>query len=85
MPPPSTHSVALSWTASASSGVNGYNVYRGPVSGGPYAMVSSSPVAATQYTDSTVQAAQTYYYVVTAVNSSNTESAYSNEVAAAIP
>jgi len=85
VPPPSTHSVALSWTASASTGVIGYNVYRGPVSGGPYAMVSSSPVAATQYTDSTLQPAQTYYYVVTAVNTSNVESAYSNEVSAAIP
>jgi len=84
-PPPGAHSVALSWTASTSNGVSGYNVYRGPVSGGPYAVVSSSLVAATQYTDSTVQSAQTYFYVVTAVDSNNAESAYSNEVSAAIP
>ncbi|MBZ5501221.1 MAG: choice-of-anchor D domain-containing protein [Acidobacteriia bacterium] len=84
-PSPSPHSVALSWTASTSSGVTGYNVYRSPVSGGPYAMVSPSRVAATQYTDSTVQSAQTYYYVITAVDSSNAESAYSNEASAAIP
>ena len=80
-----THSVALSWAASSSSGVTGYNVYRGTVSGGPYAMVSSSLVAATQYTDTTVQSGQTYYYAVTAVDSSNAQSAYSNQVAATIP
>src|SRR5947199_5305069 len=30
------HQVQLSWSASSSSGVSGYNVYRGTVSGGPY-------------------------------------------------
>ena len=83
--PASTHSVALSWTASTSIGVTGYNVYRGTTSSGPYAMVSSSLVAATQYTDTTVQSGQTYYYVVTAVDSSNTESVYSNQAPATIP
>jgi Abnormal spindle-like microcephaly-assoc'd, ASPM-SPD-2-Hydin len=81
---PPSHSAALSWTASTSA-VIGYNVYRGTESGGPYTKLNSSVIAATNYTDSTVQAGQTYYYVVTAVNSSDIESVYSNQVSAAIP
>jgi hypothetical protein len=78
------HSVALSWTASTSS-VVGYNIYRGSVSGGPYTLLTSSPVAGTSYTDLTVQAGQIYFYVVTAVAASGTESVFSNEVSATIP
>jgi fibronectin type 3 domain-containing protein len=32
-----------------------------------------------------VQAGQTYYYVVTALDSTNQESTYSSEIAAAVP
>jgi len=81
----SGHSVALSWMASTSSGVTGYNVYRRTVSSDPYTKVSSSLVATTQYTDTTVQSGQTYYYAVTAVDSSNVESTYSNQATATIP
>jgi hypothetical protein len=77
------HSVHLTWTASAN--VSGYNVYRGTVSGGPYTMINSSLDATTAYTDSTVISGQTYYYVVTAVNSSSQESGYSNVIKAVIP
>jgi fibronectin type 3 domain-containing protein len=65
--------------------VVGYNVYQGTVSGGPYAKLTSTPVSAVQYTDTTVQSGQTYFYVVTAVDSSNDESAFSNQAVAAIP
>ena len=81
---PSQHSVALSWTASTSA-VVGYNVYRGTVSGGPYTKINSSVIAATNYTDSTVQSGTTYYYVATAVDASGNESVYSNEVQAVVP
>ena len=74
-----SHTVTLNWVASISSNVAGYNVYRGTVSGGPYAKLnSSSLVVGTTYTDSTVQSQQSYYYVATAVDSSGNESAYSN-------
>jgi hypothetical protein len=79
-----THFVALSWTASTSPGV-AYNVYRGTVSGGPYVKLNSATVPGTSYTDSPVASGQTYFYVVTAVDSNNIESAYSNEVSAAVP
>jgi fibronectin type 3 domain-containing protein len=42
-------------------------------------------VTQTAYTDTTVQAGQTYYYVTTAVDSSGNESTYSNEVQAVVP
>jgi hypothetical protein len=78
------HSVVLSWVASTST-VVGYNVYRGTQSGGPYTLITSSTVLATTYTDTAVQAGATYFYVVTAVDSSSNESSFSNEVQAVIP
>ena len=81
---PVSHSVTLSWTASTST-VSGYNVYRSTVSGGPYSKINSSLVAGTTYTDSTVQASQTYFYVVTSVDGSGTESAFSAEVSVTVP
>ena len=78
------HSVALTWVASTST-VSGYHVYRGTQSGGPYTLISSGLVSVLTYTDSTVQAGATYFYVVTAVDSGGNESAFSNEVQAVIP
>ena len=77
-------SATLSWQAGA-SGITGYNVYRGTVNGGPYSQLNSSLLAATSYTDSTVTAGNTYYYVTTEVNSSGQESGYSNVAEAQIP
>jgi hypothetical protein len=79
------HAVNLSWSASSSQDVAGYNVYRGSVSGGPYTEQNSSLDTQTAFTDANVQAGQTYYYVTTAVDSSGNESAYSNEVQASVP
>src|SRR5437016_28871 len=79
------HQVQLSWGASSSSGVTGYNVYRGSVSGGPYTKINSALVVGTTYSDSSVQAGKAYFYVTTALNGSGTESAYSNEVQATVP
>ena len=81
---PTQHSVDLSWGASSSSNVQGYNVYRAGVSGGPYAAVVSAN-SGTTFVDGSVQSGQTYFYVVTAVDTSGTESAYSNQVQAVIP
>jgi hypothetical protein len=80
-----SHSVALNWAASSSSGVVGYYVYRSTVSGSSYTRITSSVVNALKYADSTVSSGKTYYYVVTAVNSSGAESAHSAQVDAVIP
>lgn len=81
---PTNHSVALAWDRSSST-VVGYFVYRSSKSGGPYAKVNSAADASTSFSDSTVANGQVYYYVVTAVDSSNIESAYSNQVSVTIP
>jgi hypothetical protein len=78
------HSVILSWTAS-DSGVVGYQVYSSTVSGGPYVRMTSTPVNNSSYAVTGVQPGRTYYYVVTALNSSSQESAYSSEVTAIVP
>ena len=79
-----THSVTLNWEAGPSS-VEGYNVYRSEVSGGPYQRINSSLVTSPTYVDTTVQSGGHYFYVVTSLKKNGDESAYSNEVAVNIP
>lgn len=79
-----SHSVTLSLTPDSSK-VAGYNVYRSSTSGGPYTKLNSPLLASTTYTDSTVVASQTYFYVGTSVDSGGNETAYSNQVSATIP
>ena len=81
---PIPHSVDLSWIASSST-VAGYNVYRSTQPGSGYQLINTSLVTGTTYTDSTVQSGQTYFYVVTALDANNTESAFSNQASAPIP
>jgi Abnormal spindle-like microcephaly-assoc'd, ASPM-SPD-2-Hydin len=81
---PTQHSVSLSWTDSG-SGIVGYNVYRGSISGGPYAKINSALDSTTTYTDTSVLAGQTYYYVTTSVNGSGMQSGYSNQAQAVVP
>jgi hypothetical protein len=69
------YSVNLSWNAS--SGVGGYNLYRGTTSNGAYTKINSTMDANTAYTDSTVAAGQVYYYEATSVSSAGQESARS--------
>jgi hypothetical protein len=78
------HSVGLSWTSGLPL-VTAYNVYRSTVSGGPYTKLNSVADAAAAYTDSSAQAGQTYYYVVTSETLAALESVYSNEVSATVP
>jgi len=78
------HSVSLTWVPSNSPGVVGYNVYRGTASGGPYSEMTGSPVSGNSYTDTTVAAGQTYYYVAATVTGTG-ESGYSNQAAASVP
>jgi hypothetical protein len=79
------HTVDLSWNASTSTSIAGYNLYRGTISGGPYSKINSALDTSMSYGDSTVQSGQTYYYVTTAVDSAGAESAYSSKVQAVIP
>lgn len=79
-----SHSVSLSWTASTST-VSGYNVYRSTVSGSGFGKLNSSILSGLTFSDTSVQAGITYFYVATAVDSGGDESANSNQVSATIP
>jgi len=77
--------VNLSWTASTSPNVVGYNVYRRTGTTGSYTKINAILNATTVFSDTSVTDGQTYYYETTAVNSSNEESAPSSAVQAVIP
>ena len=81
----SSYSVELSWTASTSSNVLGYNLFRSTTSGGPYTQINPVVIAGTTYQDTSVAAGKTYYYVTTTVSGSGKQSAYSAQTSAAIP
>lgn len=80
-----TAQVVLTWTASQSPGIAGYNVYRSTTSGGPYTQINSSLDTTTTYYDVAVQNGVTYYYVTTAVNTAGEQSSYSNQSSAMVP
>jgi hypothetical protein len=74
----SSSQINLAWTAS--SGATSYNVKRATVSGGPYSTIATG-VTTTSYSNTGLSASTTYYYVVSAVNSSG-ESANSSQASA---
>jgi hypothetical protein len=54
----------LVWHASATAGLQGYNVYRGDSAGGPFVKLNGAPLSVTEYKDDTEGgAARRYYYV----------------------
>ena len=82
-PAPVQHTVALSWGPS-SSPVSGYRVYRSTVSGSGFSALTSV-IGNLSFSDDTVAAGTTYYYVVTAVDAAGQESTHSNEATAVVP
>jgi fibronectin type 3 domain-containing protein len=79
----SSTSVHLTWTASTTSSVTGYNIYRGP-SGGTLTRISSTGID-TSYDDTSAAAGTAYDYAVTAVTTGGPESANSNTVTVTTP
>lgn len=78
------HVVDLTWVASKSKDVVGYNVYRG-ADGWYWWKINSSLTASTTYSDSTVADKTVYYYATTAVDIEGHESKKSNIVKSTIP
>ena len=72
------NAITLTWNL---NGATSYTLRRGLTTGGPYAIIGSGLTTAT-YTDSTVDNAVTYYYVVDAVNASGAYSIDSTEASA---
>jgi hypothetical protein len=78
------HVVELSWNASTSSNVVGYNVYRSPDTA-TWKKVNVSLVGSTLYSDATVANNTTYYYAATAVDTTGRESSKTAAVKAVVP
>ena len=79
----SAHTVDLSWAASTSADVSGYNVYRAVYTDSceSFFKINSVLITSTSYTDAEVTNGTSYCYATTAVNTSDVESGYSNIVA----
>jgi len=78
------HVVDLSWQASTTTDVTGYNVYRSP-DGVNWKKTNISLIASTMYSDSTVANGSTYYYAATAVDIYGKESSKSASVKVSVP
>ncbi|MGO9086687.1 MAG: choice-of-anchor D domain-containing protein, partial [Terriglobales bacterium] len=80
--PEPTYTVNLSWTASTSPNISGYNIYRAVYTSscGSFSKINPALNTSTLYTDSVVSDGTYYCYATTAVNSSDEESGYSNIV-----
>ena len=77
--------VELEWDQNSESDLAGYNIYRSGQSGSGYVRLNGPLITTTSYSDDTIEAGQTYYYVCTAVNDGDLESGFSNEVPYTVP
>jgi hypothetical protein len=85
--PAPVHTVQLTWVASPTEDVSGYNVYRAVFANsvcGTYSTIGSTNPPTTAFTDNNVTDGTTYCYATTAVDPSG-ESTYSNIAQAQIP
>lgn len=78
------HVVDLSWSASTSTNISGYNVYRS-ADNKTWSKINASLVPSTIYDDSTASNGSTYYYAATAVDISGNESAKSSSIKVSVP
>ncbi len=81
------HGILVSWTASTSTNVAGYNVYQAIYSAGVWAKVNTSLVTGTSYLEpsASLTTGTEYEYAATAVDSTGNESSYSNIVTVTAP
>jgi hypothetical protein len=78
------HVVDVSWKASTTSDVTGYNLYRSP-DGVNWKKANVSLIASTMYNDATVANGSTYYYAATAVDIYGKESSKSASIKVSVP
>ena len=72
---------SVGWNANSEPDLYRYEVWRSTTSGGPYTKLANVPAGTTEYTDNAVTTGTTYYYVVTAQDTSFNRSSNSNEAA----
>ncbi len=75
--------ITLKWLPTKNAFVKGVNIYRSENTGANYQKINPIPVKDSIYRDLPGTMNKQYYYVITTVNDSLQESAYSNEVSGA--
>jgi hypothetical protein len=78
------NTATLAWSTSTESDLAGYKVYQGTGSGTYGAPLTTLPKTTTSFTATGLQNGTTYFFVITAYDSSGNESTYSNEVSKSI-
>ena len=81
---PTTSSATLAWNANAESDLAGYKVYRATASGGYGVPIATLQGNVTNYLAAGLQSGTTYFFVITAYDSTGNESVRSNEVSKSI-
>ena len=76
--------VVISWKASATTTIGGYNLYRSITTGKDYIKIADTGKTTVTYSDSKINANTTYYYMVRAYKD-DFESASSDEASALVP
>lgn len=74
--------IVLDWNDNEETDLDGYNVYRSSTSGSGYTQLNGTLLTSSNYTDSGAVSGNVYYYVVTAVDTADNESADSFEISA---
>ncbi|MGQ0666234.1 MAG: BACON domain-containing protein, partial [Nitrospiraceae bacterium] len=82
--PPATSSAILAWNANTEPDIASYRIYRSTTPGVYGAALATVPAGTVGYVATGLQVGTTYYFTVTAVDSSNNESSLSNEVSKSI-
>ncbi|HUS17695.1 MAG TPA: carbohydrate-binding module family 20 domain-containing protein [Chloroflexia bacterium] len=72
----------MGWTANTEPDLYRYEIWRGSTGGGPYGKIANVLAPTATYTDTTVNTNSTYYYVITAQDTSFNRSPNSAEVSA---
>jgi fibronectin type 3 domain-containing protein len=71
--------IFLTWNENKERDLAGYHVYRSKKSGKEYERMTDKPLGRTTFSDETVKAGTTYYYIITAADLSGNESQGSME------
>lgn len=74
-------SIALNWTASSETDLEGYTIFRSESAGGVYSTIARN-VKTISFVDNSVLSGTKYFYKIKAVDKSLNRSNYSNEVSA---
>jgi fibronectin type 3 domain-containing protein len=81
---PATSSATLTWNANVESDLASYRIYRSTNQGVYGAALATVPAGTTSYVATGLPVGQTYWFAVTAVDSTGNESPLSTEVSKSI-